>query len=94
MLKIKLTQDAYVQGYEGALYRLHTDDGKPSTDVIFNNWYFANATDDYGNEYDVVWKIEDQESFENGDEDCCDWDNPTEIFSHKDNKPIDAEILW
>lgn len=94
MLKIKLTQDAYVEGYEGAFYRLHTYDGKLSALGIQNNWYTANAIDEKGNEYKIVWAITNREAFERGDEDCCDWDNPSEIYSYADGKTVEAEIEW
>lgn len=90
MLKIKLTQDAYVSSGE---YRLHTDAGKPSITVL-TTWYEALASDNEGNEYRVFWEISNQEAFDSGNEDCCDWNNPIEIYSYKDQKPVKAEIEW
>ena len=94
MLTIKLTDNAHIEGYEGAFYRLHTDDGKASACGIHGNWYEATATDENGNEYCVVWEISNKEAFNNGDEDCCDWDNPAEIYSYADGKPVEAVIEW
>lgn len=94
MRKIKLTENACVEGYEGAFYRFHTENGTLSPCGIWDNWYEASAVDEDGNEYRVVWEISDHEAFNNGDEDCCDWDNPAEIYSYADRKPVEAEIEW
>ena len=95
-MKIRLAQDAHIEGYNGAEYRLHTDDGKPSIYVIRDNWYEATATDDNGNEYLVVWRIkEDFDVNENPDEsDACNWDEPAEIINIETGKPVTAEIEW
>lgn len=95
-MKIRLTQDAHIEGYKGAVYRLHTDDGKPSIYVIRDSWYEATASDDNGNEYSVVWRIkEDFDAATNPDEsDACNWDEPAEIVSVETGKPITAEIEW
>ena len=93
MLKIRLTDNAYLEGGEGVFYRYHTKDGKLSACGIYGNWYEAHAVDDDDNEYRVVWEISDREAFDNGDEDCCDWENPSEIVNLSDNKSVDAEIL-
>lgn len=68
-MKIRLTQDAYISSGE---YRLHTEDGKPSIYVL-REWYEAAATDEDGNDYLVVWRIDPDDS------DACDWDTPAEI---------------
>lgn len=94
MLKIRLTQDAHVEGYDGAFYRFATEDGKSAATGIWDNWYEANAEDTEGNEYRVVWEISNMDAFNSGDEDCCNWDEPAEIYSYKDNKPVEAEIEW
>ena len=95
-MKIRLTQDAHIEGYSGAEYRLHTDDGKPSIYVIRDNWYEATATDENGNAYRIVWRVrEDFDVNENPDEsDACDWDAPAEINSIETGKPVKAEIEW
>jgi len=95
-MKIRLTQDAHIEGYSGAEYRLHTDDVKPSIYVIRDNWYEATATDENGNEYRVVWRLRDDfDISENLDEsDACDWDEPSEIINLETGKPVSAEIEW
>lgn len=93
MLQIRLTENAYLEGGEGVFYRYHTKDGKLSACGIYGNWYEAHAVDDDNNEYRVVWEISDREAFDNGDEDCCDWENPSEIVRLSDNIPMDAEIV-
>lgn len=90
MLEIRLTQPAwYTNGY----YRLHTDEGKPSTTVL-HEYYTVQAVDNAGNDYDVYWSISNREAFYNGDEDCCDWDEPEEIYSWHEGKPVSAKIIW
>ncbi len=94
MIKIKLTQSAYVEGFEGAFYRYTTNEGTPSACGIFDNWYTAAAVDTNGNKYRVVWEISNLDAFNSGDEDCCDWDNPSEVIDINSGLPVDAEILW
>ena len=52
MTKIKLTQEAYIEGYEGAFLRYGN-----SVHGIWDNWYTAHAEDGEGNSYNVYWKI-------------------------------------
>lgn len=91
--KIKLTQDAYVCGYEGAFYRFTTKDGKRSCHGIWNNWYEGTATDEDGKDYKVIWEITDRDAFDAGDEDCCDWDNPAEILDDEGNTVTDECVI-
>lgn len=96
MMKIRLTQDAYVDG-NGTDYHDYIDANGNLTEegalqgVVF---YTANAVDENNNEYRVTWKISDIDAYNSGDEDCCNWDEPDEIYSYKDNKPVKAEIEW
>ena len=95
MTEIRLTQDAYVCGYEGAFYRFTTVEGKPSANGIFDNWYEASAEDENGRKYKVVWAVSDKDAFDNGDEDCCEWDNPAEILDEQGNNVTDnCTIVW
>lgn len=97
-IKIRLTQDAHIEGYKGAEYRLTTDAGKPSACVIRDNWYEATATDKNDNMYLVVWRIKDDFNInENPDEsNACDWDNPEEIINIDtgDNVTSRSKIEW
>lgn len=94
MIKIKLTEDAHLEGYEGGFYRYTTEDGAPAAQGIANNWYEAPAVDTDGNEYRVVWEITELAAFESGDEDCCDWGNPAEIINLETGLPVLAKIEW
>lgn len=94
MINIKLTEPAYVDGFNGAFYRYTTEDGTPSACGIFDNWYTALAVDEDGNEYRVVWTISDIDAYNNGDEDCCDWNNPAEILDLNSGLPVSAKIIW
>lgn len=94
MIIIKLTQSAYVEGYDGAFYRYTTEDGQASACGIYDNWYTARAIDDDGKEYRVIWQISDLDAFNRGDEDCCDWDNPAEVIDLDSGLPVNAKIAW
>lgn len=95
MTNIKITQDATICGYNGAEYRLHTEDGKPSVYVIRDNWYEATAQDADGNEYLIVWTI--REDFDiNADTDesnACDWDNPEEVIRLDDGANVTNSVV-
>ena len=82
---IKLTQSPYVEGYAGAFYRYTTDEGKPSACGIWDNWYTAEAVDENGKHYSLVWTISNMDALQAGDEDCCDWDNPAEVLDEDGN---------
>lgn len=93
MLKIKLTQPPYIDGYEGAFYRFRTDDGKMSISGIWGPWYIAHAEDAEGNEYEVVWSILPDYDHNGQEEDAaCDWDKPEQILFLTTGKPVRAEI--
>ena len=93
-MNIKLKEQAYLAGYEGGFYRFTTDEGKPSIKGIWGEYYTAIAADNNDTEYRVVWEISNREAFDNGDEDCCDWDNPAEILNLDTGLPTEAEIDW
>lgn len=97
-IKIRLTQDAHIEGYKGAEYRLTTDAGKPSAYVIRDNWYEATATDKDDNMYLVVWRIKDGfDVYNDPDEsDACNWDEPAEIIrlDTGENVTDRAKIEW
>jgi len=94
MLKVKLTEQATLQGYPGAEYRYHTDEGRQSACVIRDNWYAADAVDTDGNKYYVIWSIRPGYDVEtDADESsACDWDHPDEIIRASDHRPVDAVI--
>lgn len=95
-IRIKLTDNAHIEGYNGAFYRFTTEEGKPSACGIWDNWYEATAVDDNGNQYRVVWNIKpDFDINSNADEsDACDWDNPAEIINIDNDMPVNATIEW
>jgi hypothetical protein len=88
--QIRLTQEAYVEGYAGAFLRKINADGTPSIYGLWDNWYTATAEDAEENEYTVYWAMRDDydASESEGDEsDACNWDNPYMILD-ADNKNI------
>ena len=96
MLKIRLTQDAYLTN-NGEDYHDYLDsNGNLTEDGVIRGvaYYTAHAVDEEGNEYFVNWNINNLDAFNSGDEDCCNWDEPDEIYSYTDNKPVKAEIEW
>lgn len=77
--EIKLIQNPYICGYEGAFCREVSEDGKDLATGVWNNWYEATAEDEAGNQYQVYWKINDDFDVHDGyspESDACDWENP------------------
>lgn len=66
MIKIKLTQKAYIDSY---------------------GFYTANAIDDNGNKYEVMWSVTI-----NDEPNCSDW-NIYDVIDLSNNKYIDAVII-
>jgi hypothetical protein len=48
-MEIRLKSNPTVEGYEGAFYRFHTENGTLSPCGIWDSWYSAEATDENGN---------------------------------------------
>lgn len=87
MTKIKLVEDAY---YEGCERRLMTANGETSTNTV-NAHYEAKAVDDNGNEYMVVWSIDEDYDPSSMEEDmACDWDNP--VYVECDYKDVTNNV--
>lgn len=94
-IDIRIMGDAYMDGYEGAFYRYTTEDGKESACGIWDYWYTADAVDEAGKHYTIVWAIEDMDAFNRGDEDCCDWGSPDEIKDEDGNVVTDkVRLVW
>jgi hypothetical protein len=96
MLKIKLTQDAYVASNGQDYHDFINENGSLTKEAVEFGivFYEAHAIDENGNEYRISWKINDLDAYNTGDEDCCDWDNPSEIYSYADGKTVEAVIEW
>lgn len=79
MKKIELTQNAYLTGGE---YRIPDENGKPTIYVLSDAWYQAQAVDEDGNEYTVLWTLADgfDPLYDDDEGDACDWDNPFVII--------------
>ena len=77
---ITLSQEAYIEGYDGSFLRFTDEDGNELATGIWGAYYEASAEDEDGNRYCVCWEITNREAFDEGDEDCCDWDCPTIVF--------------
>lgn len=73
MLKINLTQEAYICGGE---YRL-----RENSIYVMNEWYEAHGIDDDGAEYNIVWKIKDGIDINElqDESEACEWNEPIEI---------------
>ena len=94
MTHIKLTQEAYLDGYDGAFYRFNDEEGDELSTGLWDYWYEARAKDEDGEEYTVIWKITNQEAWENGDEAyACEWSDPTYIEDHNGFRVTDDVIL-
>ena len=96
-MKIFITENPAVEGYDGAFYRFTSEDGQQLATGIWDIWFEARAVDEDGGEYNVVWKVSDKEALESGDEDCCDWECPAEVYSYDECRslPLDSvELDW
>lgn len=74
-------QDAYVSGT--------TEHPYYTASVIM----VGDEIDEYDNVpiYEMIWEIEDWDRYYDGDEDCCDWDNPDNVdWRHS---TLDVETL-
>ena len=56
MKHIKITQGAYLNGYDGAFYRFNDEEGDELSTGLWHYWYEARAKDEDGEEYTVIWK--------------------------------------
>ena len=95
-MKIRLTQDAYIDGYNGAFLREYDKNGTALATGLWDSWYTATAKDDKGNAYIVFWAIVPEWNPEEDDEsDACDWDNPYMILDGDGkNVTAKADIEW
>jgi hypothetical protein len=89
MIKLKLIQEPYVTGYDGAFFPEYTEDGKASVEGWFDAMFTAQAVDENGNEYKVFWKIVN----ENEPEFACDWDNSVMILDEHYRNIVDKATL-
>ena len=79
MIKLRLTQEPYITGYDGAFFPEYTEDEKASVEGWFGAMYTARAVDENGNEYKVFWKVTN----ENEPEFACDWDDPVMVLDEQ-----------
>lgn len=93
-MKIRLIEEAHIEGYKGAEYRYTTTNGKASAWVIRDNWYTAEAADENGTHYQVVWEIKENwnPDEDTDQENACDWEHPAEVLNLDTGKPVAAEI--
>ena len=78
---ITLSQEAYVEGYDGSFLRFTDEDGSELVGGIWGAYYKASAEDELGNHYYVCWEITNRAAFEAGEEEyACDWDYPTIVY--------------
>ena len=76
-IKIKLTQQAEIDGYDGAFLREHDESGYEMITGISGEWYSACAVDDDGNNYTVYWEMLDGYTYDGDNEDmACNWSKP------------------
>lgn len=87
------TQEAYIEGYNGAFLREIDKNGNDLANGIWGAWYTGQAIDDEGNEYQVFWEILDSyDPEENDDESCaCDWSKPWMVLD-ADGKNVVTEV--
>ena len=84
---LNLTQEAYIDGCEGAFLYERNADGSEMPTGIANNWYTASAIDAGENEYTVYWEIlDDFDVNEDTDEEFArDWRKPYMVLDEDGN---------
>ena len=94
MKYIKITKGAYLDGYDGAFYQFNDDEGNELSTGLWDYWHEARAKDEDGEEYTVIWKITNQEAFEDGEEVyACEWSDPIYIEDNNGCHVNDDVIL-
>lgn len=92
---ITLSQEPYIGGYDGSFLRFTDEEGNELVGGIWGVYYEALAEDESGNRYYVCWDITKREAFDEGDEDCCDWDYPAIVFDSDGRNVTDhVEVFW
>ena len=83
MKKLTLTQHPYINGGE-----VH------NSIYVLRDWYEAEAVDDNGNEYRVIWTIDNPDVEDESD--ACDWGNPWAIIHLDTGRDVadQCEIIW
>lgn len=84
---LNLTQEAYIDGCEGAFLYERNADGSEMPTGIANNWYTASAIDAGENEYTVYWEILDDFDANEDTDDAyaCDWRKPYMVLDEDGN---------
>jgi len=80
MIKLKLMQGMYIAGHGDAFFFKYDEDGKK---VSGEGWgglvHAAQAVDENGNEYKILWKmITDYDS-----DIICGWDSPVQVLDEQ-----------
>lgn len=89
MIKLRLTQEPYITGYDGAFFPNYSEDGKASVEGWLGAMYTALAVDENENEYRVFWKVEN----ETEPEFACDWNNPVMVLDKQYRNVADKVTL-
>jgi hypothetical protein len=86
MKKITITQDAYINGGS-----VRAGGNSP---YELTAWYEAEAEDADGNEYRVIWTIDNPDAEDQSD--ACDWENPWAIIHLDTGRDVtdQCEIIW
>lgn len=95
MKKILWTQEAYIEGYDGAFLREIDKNGNELATGIWGAWYTAQAIDDEMNEYQVFWKILDSFDLdEDDDESCaCNWEKPWMVLDENGKNIVSSVTI-
>lgn len=76
MTRIKLTQEADIEGYEDAFLHYVDEKGRTQPYGIWDYWFTAKAVDNDGNEYTVFWETKEDFDLSNPADEACDWESP------------------
>lgn len=92
MKQIKVTEEAYLDGYEGAFLRYRK--GNAQQPFGLNDyWYKAFAKDLDGNKYIVIWEIKEDYDFSQPEDEACDWESPYMVIDLNGYNVIDDVTL-
>lgn len=94
IMTITINQFPYIEGYDGAFYHLHNEDGTVQACGIWNVWFTASASGENGENCIVIWAVLDKEALDVGDqENCCNWDVPAEVYNIDTCRAIPLNIV-
>ena len=92
--EIRLTQEPYRSGYEGAFQPEYDKRGHELETGLSEIWFKAHARDDAGRGYTVYWEtMREWRPDVDPAEQACDWDTPFMILDEKKRNVLEKVII-